>query len=158
VSATSWNYSGDPAASVLDELRFIVQDTLPDRPLLTDEECNYLLANWMDRYSSVIYVAAVAAAQISRKFAGVVSVSSDGVTVDVEKISDRYAAMALQLRSEYAASMVGGEVDLSSIMFDAELDSQIKPLTFGIGMHDNPAAGEQDFSGKVVPPRFEFPE
>lgn len=147
MSQTTWSYSGDPASSPNDELRFIVQDTNAQTPLISDEEVAYLIATWMPRYDSITYVAAVAALVISRKFAGIVSISADGVTVDVSKISDRYAVIAQQLRSEYAASQVGGLVDLSNIMFNSELEEGIKPLVFGIGMQDNPEAGQQDFVG-----------
>ena len=40
----AWTYSGNPAASDLDAVRFWIQDTDVDDPLLQDAEINYLLA------------------------------------------------------------------------------------------------------------------
>lgn len=143
----SWTYSGDPNNSQLDELRFIVQDTDSTVPLLSNEELQYLLDNWMPRYDSVIWVASIAAQSISRKFAGLADISADGVRAGLSSISKNYADMATQLRWEYAQAQSSGEVDISNLMYDTELDSGIKPLTFGIGMHDNYEAGQQDYAG-----------
>jgi hypothetical protein len=130
----AWTYSGDPATSDRDELRFIVQDTRVELPLLLDEELDYLIAEWMSRYDSITYVAAIAAQIISRKFAGIVTVSADGVSVNTSELSARYKEMAAGLRDEYKAAQVGAEVD-------------IKPLHFALNLHDNPEAGMQDYGG-----------
>ncbi len=37
----SWSYSGNPASSPLDEVRFLIGDTNPDSQQLSDEEINY---------------------------------------------------------------------------------------------------------------------
>ncbi len=37
----SWSYSGDPATSPKDEVRFLVGDTDSTKPLISDEEINY---------------------------------------------------------------------------------------------------------------------
>lgn len=146
----TWTYSGDPTNSELDELRFTVQDTDSTVPLLTDEELTYLLNRWRPVFGSVLWTASVAASAISRKFAGVVSVSADGVTANVADLSKRYADLAAQLRWEYTKSMTAGELDLANLMAGAELDGGIRPLTFGVGMHDNPEAGQQDYAGTDV--------
>ena len=41
----TWSYSGDPAASDLDAVRYIIGDTSEDMSLLTDEEIKYELSN-----------------------------------------------------------------------------------------------------------------
>lgn len=40
----AWTYSGNPATSRRDEVRFLIGDTDPQDPLLQDEEIDYLLA------------------------------------------------------------------------------------------------------------------
>lgn len=40
----TWSYSGDPATSDLDRVRFIVGDTIADDPILQDGEINAVLA------------------------------------------------------------------------------------------------------------------
>jgi hypothetical protein len=143
----AWTYSGDPATSDLDELRFMIQDTREELPLLLDEEINYLIAEWMPRYDSLTYCAAIGAQIISRKFAGVVTVSADGVSVNTSELAARYKEMAAGLREEYKSAQVGGEVDISNIMIGHGPDPGIKPLHFALNLHDNPEAGMQDYGG-----------
>ena len=148
----SWNYSGDPSASDLDEVRFLVQDVDAGLPLLQDEEIQFLIDRWMPKYDSLTYVAAVVAATISRKFVGILNISADGVSVNAADLVDRYKALAQQLRAEYVASQVGGEVDLTNIMVGQSPDYSIKPLSFQIGLHDNAEAGMQDYGGWLPNP------
>ncbi len=44
----TWTYSGDPATSDRDAVRFLVQDTNDEDQLLSDEEVDYLLAQHGD--------------------------------------------------------------------------------------------------------------
>jgi len=53
----AWSYSGNPGASGLDEVRFLIQDTDSTDQLLSNEEINYLLT----AYSADAYGAAIAA-------------------------------------------------------------------------------------------------
>jgi hypothetical protein len=50
----TWTYSGNPGASSLDEVRFLIQDTDTDDQLLSNEELNYLLASYEDPYSAAV--------------------------------------------------------------------------------------------------------
>lgn len=152
----SWTYSGDPASSQRDELRFMVQDTDSNVPLLTDEEINYLLGAWFERYGNMQMVAAVAAASIGRKFAGIVSITADGVSVNVSDVSRAYTEMAAELRWEAERADIGGEIDLTDVMINVEPDFGIKPLIFALSMHDNIEAGQQDY-GPVYPFPLEYP-
>lgn len=146
----TWTYTGNPGSSERDELRFLIQDVFPERPLLTDEELDWLLLEWMPKYDSVSYVGAVACGVITRKFAGIVSVMVDGVSVQTGDLSNRYQQMQADLREEYrAAQGVGVEIDLSNIMVCSDADDEdILPLMFGLGMHDNLEAGQQDYGGR----------
>lgn len=131
----AFTYSGDPATSDLDAVRFTVQDVNVAFPLLTDEEYSFLIDKWMPRYSSLTFVAAVAAATISRKFVGLVSVSADGVSVNTSELAQRYRDLAVALREEYKLEAIGGEIDLTNA----------QPGRFRMGLHDNLQAGLQDF-------------
>lgn len=139
---------GDPDTTDVDVVRFTVQDTGDENLwLLADQEYQFLLDTWMPRYDSLTYVAAVAAAHISRKFAGIVSVSADGVSVNVSDLSDRYRQLAADLRDEHKDATIGGQVDISNLLVGYTQDPSIKPLRFGIGLQDNPEAGLQDYGG-----------
>lgn len=143
-----FTYSGDPADSDRDQVRFTVQDVDPGMPLLSDPEYDWLISQWLPRYDSLIYVASIAAATISRKFVGIVNVSADGVSVDTSNLSDRYKALAQSLREEYQAAQISGvEIDIANIMVGTGIDYSIRPLRFAVGLHDNARAGMQDFGG-----------
>lgn len=147
-----WHYSGDPSSSVLDEVRFLVQDTDPEFRLLGDVEIAYLITKWMPHYDSLIYVASVAAALIARKFIGVLTISADGVTVSTADLHERYVQLGAELRAEYGAAQgVGGVIDIANLMTDVEYDASLAPLVFGIGIHDNYLAGQQSYGGTIDP-------
>lgn len=148
----SWSYSGDPASSEVDEVRFYLQDTDAGFPLLTNEELSWLIDEWWPKYDSLIYVASVAAATISRKFAGLVAVSADGVSVSTGDLAQRYRDLAMELREQYKAGQIGGEVDIDNLLIGHSPDPTIRPLRFGVGLHDNPEAGIQDFGGLSFDP------
>jgi hypothetical protein len=147
-----WTYSGDPSTSDVDQVRFTLQDVDGELPLLLDLEIQWLIDEWLPRYSSLTYVAAVAAAVVSRKFAGIVSVSADGVSVNTADLSQRYRDLAVQLHQEYQAAQVGGEVDISNVLIGTSVDYSIRPLRFGLNLHDNPDAGLQDFGSWTYDP------
>ena len=149
----AFTYSGDPSTTDRDQVRFLYQDTDPGLPLLTDAEIDFLIAKWFDLYDSLTYVAAVCAATVSRKFVGVVNVSADGVSVDTESLVQRYKDLAVELRSEYRReNQVGIEVNVDNIMVGTEPDPSIRPLRFAVGLHDNSAAGQQDYGGWTYDP------
>lgn len=154
-----FSYSGDPADSELDEARFLVQDTDPSLPLLTDTEVTYLLNKWLPEYGSVTYVAALAASVISRKYAGVVNINADGVSVNTADLSERYRAVAEQLREEYKSEgATGGLPLIDNILAGNEFDASIDPLVFGMSLHDNYLAGRQDYGGYGGAPQFDWNE
>lgn len=155
--ASDFSYSGDPSESTLDEVRFLAQDTDAAMPLLSDTEITYLIDKWWPLYESPTYVAALAAAVIARKFAGVVDVSADGVSVSTAGLSERYREVAEQLRAEYQSEgAVGGLPLLDNIMAGGQWDEQIEPLQFGIGVHDNRWAGRQNYGGQTGAPSFDW--
>lgn len=50
----TWTYSGNPGASELDEVRFLIQDTNEDDQLLSNEELLYLVDVYEDPYSAAV--------------------------------------------------------------------------------------------------------
>jgi hypothetical protein len=145
----SWSYSGDPAASALDEIRFYCQDTDEDDQLISDEEIQFIYNQWFPLYTSNVYCAALVCEIIASKFAREVSYNADGVSIGANELQDKYNALASSLRDQYKAlNSAYSPVDVGGIIFDEEFDSDIKPLNFGIGVFDNFRAGQQDYSGR----------
>ena len=143
----SWSYSGDPAASDLDQVRFYVQDTNEAAPLLSDEEISFVLAQWTDAFDSPLWAAAVCAETVAAKFVQLVSVSADGVSVDLSSLTEKYNALAGSLRDQYHA-LYGNQGPSVEAMLGLGTDPTIEPLTFGVGFQDNFWAGRQDFGDR----------
>jgi hypothetical protein len=133
---------GDPSASRMEAIRFLVGDVDPSQPLLADEEHNYLIGLWGE--FTDYRVAAYAAEAIAAKLAREVDVSADGQSLGTNSLQDKYVALSLRLREQDTATFPGdifmGGVDPGEGVFPGTL-----PPAFGTGMHDNPAAGNQDY-------------
>jgi hypothetical protein len=50
----TWSYSGNPGASNLDHIRFLIQDTDTADQLFSNEELTYLFNSYGDAYSAAI--------------------------------------------------------------------------------------------------------
>lgn len=152
MTTPTWSYSGDPATSDRDQVRFLIQDTDLEVPLLSDNEVNFLVTKWFPLYQSLTYVAAIAASVVARRFASVLNVSGDGVSVSTADLAQRYTDMATRLREEYKLeTAVGGSADIENLMIGTHLDESIVGLAFSMAIHDNPAAGAQDLGGRRAP-------
>lgn len=154
-SPSTWSYvppgttvAGVPTWSDVDEVRFWIQDTNPAVRFLSDAEIQWLIDVWRPKYDTLLYPAAVALEQLATAFAGSVSVSADGVSVQVGDISARFADRAKRLRQLHKDSQVGGEVDITNLMWDNAPDFLIAPLQFGVGVDDNPEAGRQNYGSE----------
>lgn len=60
----SWSYSGNPANSQLDELRFTIGDTSISDPIMQDEELEYLITEYGVNRNVLLYQVFVRAATI----------------------------------------------------------------------------------------------
>jgi hypothetical protein len=146
LSTLSWTYSGDPSDSDVDQVRFTLQDTDTGFQLLQDEEIQWLIDFWKLRVDDLTFVASVAAEVVSRKFAGIVNVSADGVSVDTSTLAERYHTSAIRLREQYKDGAIAS-VNLDNLLIGSRPDWSMAPLRFGMGLHDNSEAGSQDFGG-----------
>lgn len=139
-------YSGDPSSTLRDQVRFWTQDTDPSFWLLTDWEYDYLIEyNTTNTNNDPMWVAAVACTVIASKFTREVSVSADGVSVDVGSLQRKYLDLAASLREAFDETH--GDLALPTLALPSSWaqDVTIAPLLFGIGMGDNFEAGLQDY-------------
>ena len=140
-------YSGDPSASLRDEVRFWCQDTDSDFWLMTDWEYDYLIEfTSVQTNNHPMWIASVACTVIASKFTREVSVSADGVSVDVGSLQRKYLDLSSSLREQYDEEH--GNMDLPTdgqALGTYSYDPNIPPLLFGIGMGDNFEAGLQDY-------------
>lgn len=62
----TWSYSGNPGASDLDHIRFLIQDTDTTDQLFSNEELTYLFNSYGDAYSAAIAAVTTLIAKGSR--------------------------------------------------------------------------------------------
>jgi hypothetical protein len=139
-----WSYSGDPADSEIDTVRFYVQDTDTLDQLITDEEIEFLIAQWTPVYGNLLMVAAMAAEAIAAKFTREVAYSADGVSIGVQDLQDKYNNLASSLRDQYKQYDIGSGNMVEGVLYSDYPDPTIKPTIFRVGINDNPRAGNQD--------------
>jgi len=143
-------YSGDPATSPIDAVRFWLGDT-GDPSLLTDPEIQYVIDTNPAAGGDPILLAASLCGTLIAKYSGWVSISADGVSYSGDQLANKYNALATQLRAEHAQRMVStGAPVLAADDFPYTI-----PRNFRMGMYDNLQAGVQ---GPLPINRLEWPE
>ncbi|GIV81724.1 MAG: hypothetical protein KatS3mg051_1188 [Anaerolineae bacterium] len=131
----TWTYSGDPAASSRDAVRFLIGDTDTNDQQITDEEIAWLLAQ-----NGNTYVAAAAACEsIAAKYARNVDASVDSARVDASQRQAHYLALAKKLRSRaaYAAVPFAGGISESDKDTREDDTDRVEPA-FTRDLHRNP--------------------
>lgn len=145
-------YSGDPDTSLRDAVRFWSQDTDSSFWIFTDTEIDYI-SEWVinTTNSDPIWIASVVATVAAAKFTRELSVSSDGVSVDLGSLQQKYRDLAMTLRDMYDETH--GMLQIPDhIMNIGVYDPTMPPLLFGIGMSDNFEAGNQEYGWRQYNP------
>lgn len=140
----------DPSASDKDEVRFLLQDTRVDEWLLSDEEIQYALERWGELYTSNYYVASVLADTIAARYARESTISADGVNISLAQVAQQFRDLAASLREQHKSLLVGGIPDAGGVSPYEERSPFIRNFSFGTGMHDDLAAGPQDYGDRGV--------
>ena len=148
--ASTYTYSGDPASSTKDAVRFYIGDVDTSRPLLSDEEIAFLLlgTNPVDTPTQ----AAIQALRIlSTKFAREADVTVGEISKSFSQISKAFAeradALEEQLALQYAIPYFGGTSRSAKQALDADGDG-VGPM-FRIGQFDSWAARQFDDLGRL---------
>ncbi len=129
----TWTYSGNPAGSALDKVRFLCGDTNLDWQLLQDEEINYILAIYTDTTLAAAEACDAIAAKLSRD----VDTTNLELSVRASQRAEAYVRRANELRAKVgrAATIFVGGRSPSDKDSAAEDTSRTQPA-FKIGMHD----------------------
>jgi hypothetical protein len=93
---TVWSYTGDPASSAKDSVRFHVGDVIKDDPQVNDEEIEYLLG---DEGGNVLRAAARVAETIAAKYARQVDKTVGGLSLSAGRRQEKYSQLAQKLWS-----------------------------------------------------------
>jgi hypothetical protein len=89
----TWNYSGDPADSTKDEVRFLVGDTCVTNQLVQDEEIDYALG----KFSTPTLAAALVLRTLAAKFSRLVTGSVGEVSSNCSDMAKAYSKRADEL-------------------------------------------------------------
>lgn len=146
----TWTYSGDPASSSRDAVRFTIGDTNVNDQQLQDEEIDYNLTldtpESVLRASirSVIAIIALVARQVSQGAGRLSKSFSDrlGHYKDLlATLQDEFSTTGGGLVSFYAGGLSESEEDSDKD------DDDLRQNQFEVGQDDNPLVGEQGSRG-----------
>lgn len=93
-----WSYSGDPASSAKDEVRFLVGDTNAAAPLVQDEEINFCLGVHADTTALNYQASADVAEAIAAQFARKAQRSVGPLAISAQQQYEHYVDVAKRLR------------------------------------------------------------
>lgn len=126
----TWTYSDDPSTDDKDQVRFLIGDTNPSDPQLTDEEILWLLSQHADQFA-----AAVAACDaLAAKYAREVSKTVGDLSVQAESRSKHYIDLKKTIQSQRRSVTAVAGIYAGGSTRD--------PM-FRLGQFDNPRAGVQ---------------
>lgn len=134
----TWTYSGNPGASSLDHIRFLIQDTDTADQLFSNEELTYLYNSYGDAYSAAIAAVTTLIAKGSR-------VQEESKTVADLSLSVRSGARVSQwetllryLKAErFRLSPAAPIINGNAIVPTAERVEEDESTDFVIGQMDN---------------------
>jgi hypothetical protein len=135
----SWSYSGDPGASDLDEVRFLIGDTDTDDQQLSDEEINYLLTST----GSVQAAALGAARSLWAKYSRMVDQKTGDIDIKYSQRKDAYAALIRQLQLGMLPVPYAGGISEDDKQVD-EADSDVVQPAFTRGMMEYDGTDSED--------------
>jgi len=136
--------------TVVDKVRFLIGDTDSEEYFLENEEITFLATTWSNK-GSVYFVASKAASTIASKVAREVTTSSDGQSVSVSELQEKYLRLAGELYQQDQELLGGGgNIHVGGMNAAEQPDPTVAPLSFGTGMHDNYEAGQQDYGSRRV--------
>lgn len=100
----AWTYSGNPASSSRDEIRFLIGDTDSTSQQLSDEEIDYLATTNPDRGALYPNLAAAssAAGALAARYAKLIDKTVGSLSLSYSQKFDHYTALATRLATEAA--------------------------------------------------------
>lgn len=134
----TWSYSGNPGASDLDRIRFLIQDTDSGEQLFSNEELSYLNTSYGDSYSAAIAAVTALIAKGSR-------VAEESKTVGDLSLSVRSGARVAQweallkyLKAEQFRLSPGAPIiNSNAIVPTVERADEDESTDFVVGQMDN---------------------
>jgi len=134
-----FTYGGDPSASAVDAVRFLVGDVDPDMPLLDDREVAWAIA----RDGSETLAAASLAEHLYGVFAGKADIKVGPVSKSFSKLADAFKNKARQLRDAHSLTALPSFPATSiSAKGALECDGDLARPEFFVGLSDSPGVSQ----------------
>ena len=132
-----FTYSGNPNASKLDNIRFLIQDTDASDPLLSDSELCYLIEN----FSSVEKAAIEACYILVAKFSRFVDETEGKQSIKASQLQLNYKTLASELENKISKvpRIFCGGVSANNYTSNKNNPNNVKPQ-FNDQNGDNPRA------------------
>jgi hypothetical protein len=129
----TWNYSGDPSASLRDTVRFLIGDTDPADPLISDEEIGYALT----KFAKPELAGAIALRSLAAKWARIGTSAVGELSVDKRTSVQEFVARANELDPARLTMLSSFPVPISG--------TTDRTASFKKGMNDIPGGPGDDF-------------
>ena len=139
----TWSYSGDPGASSLDELRFILGDTDESDQQLSDEELLFLLR---EHGGSAPTAAIGACRRLVAKYTRCVDQKTGDIDIKYSSRVSQYEQLLAHLRAGLVPTPYAGGISKADIETVQDDDDRQGPI-FALGMFDNPSDDPQQSGG-----------
>lgn len=138
-----WTYSGDPANSDEDAVRFLIGDTDSERKLVDDREITWSISKAGNFFMS----AALVCESLASKYAREADCSMGGMSSSLSKVADAWSKRADDLRAmatKNCTPFFGGLTISGKKALDDRTDD-VQP-SMRTGMFDNPEAPSDRWS------------
>jgi len=135
----TWTYSGNPASSTRDLVRFLIADTDIDDQLLSNEELDYLVTTWTDPFASAIAAVRQLIAQAARSYTESRTVGSTTISENPQQRVDQWMRLLGSLQSQRATQFPAFPVvNANAIVPTVDKDKTDEAGTdFVVGQFDN---------------------
>lgn len=134
----TWSYSGDPGASNIDHIRFLIQDTDTSDQLFSNEELTYLYTSYGDAYSAAIAAVTTLVAKGSRVAEESKTVGDLSLSVKSGALVTQWEALLRHLKAErFRLSPAAPVINANAIVPTVERVDEDESTDFVIGQMDN---------------------
>jgi hypothetical protein len=134
----TWSYSGDPGASDLDHIRFLIQDTDTTEQLFSNEELTFLFNQYGDAYSAAIAAVTTLIAKGSRVAEESKTVGDLSLSVKSGALVTQWEALLKYLKAErFRYAPASPIINTNAIVPTVERVEEDESTDFVIGQMDN---------------------
>lgn len=137
MACKKWTYNGDPSRSDSDAVRFLIGDTIRERPLLDDREVEWIIT----QTENLNLRAALACEALWSRFLAISDYTVGSVSKKFSDVAAKFKERAEDFRREsYKHALVAFPAHLKSTKQALENDDELEKPEFSVGLADSPYA------------------